>query len=38
MELEFPWEFLSACGRHRLEVYVISNDVPAAEVLAARDA
>jgi len=36
MELEFPPEFLAACGRHSLGVYVISNDIPAAEVLAAR--
>lgn len=26
MELEFPPEFLAACGRHGLGVYVISND------------
>ena len=32
MELEFPPEFLSACGRHGLCVYVISNDIPAAEI------
>jgi hypothetical protein len=38
MELELPPEFLAACGRHNLGVYVISNDVPAAEVLAARQA
>jgi hypothetical protein len=31
-ELEFPPEFLAACGRHGLGVYVISNDIPAAEV------
>jgi len=36
MELEFPPEFLAACGRHGVGVYVISNDIPAAEVLAAR--
>ncbi len=36
MELEFPPQFLAACGRHSLGVYVISNDIPAAEVLAAR--
>jgi len=35
-ELEFPPELLTACGRHSLGVYVISNDIPAAEVLAAR--
>lgn len=34
MELEFPAELLIACGRHKLGVYVISNDIPAAEVLA----
>jgi hypothetical protein len=32
MELEFPPEFLSACGRHGLGVYIISNDISAAEV------
>jgi hypothetical protein len=32
MELEFPPEFLSACARHGLGIYVISNDIPAAEV------
>jgi hypothetical protein len=37
MELEFPPEFLAACGRHRLGIYLISNDIPAAEVLAARE-
>jgi hypothetical protein len=31
MELEFPPEFLAACGRHKLKMYVISNDVSAAE-------
>lgn len=34
MELELPPEFLAACGRHGLPIYVISNDVPAAEFLA----
>jgi len=38
MELEFPPELLAACGRHGLSVYVISNDIPAAEVLVARPA
>ncbi|MCA9024303.1 MAG: hypothetical protein KDA86_03720 [Planctomycetaceae bacterium] len=38
MELELPPELLSACGRHRLGVYVISNDIPAAEVLEASQA
>jgi hypothetical protein len=38
MELEFPPEFLAACSRHGLGVYLISNDIPAAEVLAARTA
>lgn len=38
MEVELPPEFLSACGRHDLSVYVISNDIPADEVLAARNA
>lgn len=32
MELELPPEFLAACGRHGLGVYVISNDIPAGEV------
>ena len=36
MELEFPPELLAACGRHGLGVYLISNDIPAVEVLAAR--
>jgi len=36
MELEFPPEILAACGRHGLGLYVISNDIPAAEVLEAR--
>jgi hypothetical protein len=31
MELEFPPELLGACGRHGLGVYLISNDIPAAE-------
>ena len=38
MELEFPPELLAACGRHALGVYVISNDIPAHEVWAARQA
>lgn len=38
MELEFPPELLAACGRHSLGIYVISNDIPAHEVLAARQA
>jgi hypothetical protein len=38
MELELPPEFLSACGRHRLGMLVISNDIPAAEVWAAKNA
>jgi len=38
MELAFPPEFLCACGRHGLGVYVISNDISAAEILAARQA
>lgn len=36
MELEFPPELLAACGRHSLGVYVISNDIPAAEALSLR--
>jgi hypothetical protein len=36
MELEFPPEILAACGRHGLGVFVISNDITAAEVLEAR--
>jgi hypothetical protein len=31
MELELPPELLAACGRHGLGVYVISNDISAAE-------
>jgi hypothetical protein len=38
MELEFPPEILAACGRHGLGVYVISNDIPAADVIASRQA
>ena len=34
MELEFPPELLAACGRHRFGIYVISNDIPAAEISA----
>ena len=37
MELEFPAVLMSACGRHELGIYLISNDIPAAEVLAARE-
>jgi hypothetical protein len=37
MEVEFPPEFLAACGRHNLSIYLISNDISAAEVLAARE-
>lgn len=33
MELVLPPEFVAACGRHRLGVFIISNDIPAAEVL-----
>jgi len=33
MELELPPELTAACGRHGLGVFVISNDIPAAEVL-----
>jgi hypothetical protein len=36
MELEFPPELLAACGRHGLGIYLISNDIPAGEVLASR--
>jgi len=36
MELEFPPEILAACGRHGLCLYVIFNDIPAAEVLEAQ--
>jgi hypothetical protein len=32
MELEFPPEILTACAGHGLGVYMISNDIPAAEV------
>jgi hypothetical protein len=37
MDLELPPEFLAACGRHALTVYIISNDIPAAEILAVRN-
>ena len=33
MELELPPELLAACGRHGLGMYVISNDIPADEVV-----
>jgi len=36
MELELPAELLAACSRHGLGVYMISNDISAAEVLEAR--
>src|SRR5262245_19574635 len=36
MELELPAELLAACSRHGLGVYVISNDISAAEVLEER--
>jgi hypothetical protein len=35
MELELPAELLAACGRHGLGVYLISNDISAAEMLMA---
>jgi len=35
MEIEFPPKLLAACGRHGIGVYLISNDISAAEVLAA---
>jgi len=38
MDLEFPPVLLAACGRHDLGIFLISNDIPAAEVLAARAA
>ena len=38
MELEFPPEFLVACGKHALKMFIISNDIPAHEVLAVRNA
>lgn len=38
MELDLPSEFLAACGRYGLGVFVISNDIPAAEVWAASQA
>lgn len=38
MELELPPEFLAACGRHGIGIYLISNDIPAAEVLASQEA
>jgi hypothetical protein len=36
MELELPQELLAACARHGLGVYLISNDISAAEMLATR--
>lgn len=36
MELEFPPELLAACGRHSLQLYVMSNDISAHEALTAR--
>ena len=38
MELEFPPELLAASGRHGLGLYIISNDIPAHELWAARQA
>lgn len=38
MELEFPPEFLAACGRHGLRLCVITNDISATEVFEARPA
>jgi hypothetical protein len=35
IELELPPEPLTACGRHALGIYVISNDITAAEAVAA---
>lgn len=37
MDLEFPPELLAACGRHGLSLFLITNDIPAAEVLTARE-
>jgi len=31
MDLELPPEFLATCGRHRLGVFMISNDIHAAD-------
>lgn len=36
MELELPPELIAACGRHGLGIYVISNDIPAVEVVKAQ--
>lgn len=36
MELEFPPDFLAACSRHGLGVYVISNDITAVEATRER--
>lgn len=36
MELELPPELLGACGRHGIGIYVISNDIPAAEIMKSR--
>jgi hypothetical protein len=38
MELELPPELMAACGRHELKAYLISNDIPAYEVLEANRA
>jgi hypothetical protein len=36
MELPLEASFIAACGRHGLPIFVISNDISAAEALAAR--
>lgn len=36
MELELPPDLLAACGRHGIGIFLISNDIPAAEVLASN--
>lgn len=38
MDLEFPPKLLAACSRHGIGMYLISNDIPAHEVWAARQA
>lgn len=36
MDLPLEAPFVAACGKHRLPIYVTSNDISAAEVLAAQ--
>jgi hypothetical protein len=34
MELDFPYQFLAACGSHKLKICLISNDISAADLIA----